>query len=490
MGTSTEIERKYEVPNGFQLPDLAGVASVTGVGDPAEHSLDATYFDTPGLTLAKNRMTLRRRTGGHDAGWHLKRPAGADRSETRVPLGKNPKSPPGAVVKQIRDLVGGDVLAPVARIRTRRVERPLRAADGAVLALVADDVVTSETPGDVALVQRWREIEVELVDGPRTLLDAVDRALRAAGARPARDVSKLARALGDRLPKREKEPTAKPEQRPLPDTPLARYLDAQRAAIAQHEPGVRAGDPESVHKMRVATRRLRSTLKTFKLKAELDAELKWLADRLGAVRDGDVLTERLHAAIDALPPENVVGPVKARIRGTLAAQTAKGREELNAALDSDRFRRLVAAVTALPHANGTGDPRTRVRKAVRRADRRLDAARRARRDRDERLHDARKAYKRARYAVEVLEPAAGKPASRLVERLTELQDTLGAHQDSIVAGKLLRQHGMRAHAAGENAFTYGILLAEQRHAGERSLAEVPRVSRRAGSAKVRKWLTR
>jgi len=493
MATSTEIERKYEVPSGFRLPDLAGVGAVASVGDPAEHRLDATYFDTPELTLGKNRMTLRRRTGGTDAGWHLKRPAGADRSETHAPLGKKSEHPPAAVLRPIRELVGGDVLGPVARIRTRRVERPLRAADGSVLALVAEDTVTSQAPGARAVVQRWRELEVELVDGPRALLDEVDRALRKAGARPSRSKSKLARALGDRLPQPKESAAGQNEsaagQRDR--TPLGRYLEAQRVALEEHEPGVRAGEPEAVHKMRVATRRLRSTLKTFKMNTRLDAELKWLADRLGAVRDGDVLTERLRAAVAALPPENVVGPVQARIRSTLAAETARAREKLNAALDSDRYRRLVAAVAALPTANAAnaaGDPHTRVRKAIRRADRRLDLAQRARRDRDAHLHDARKAYKRARYAVEVLAPVAGKPAGKLVDRLTDLQDALGAHQDSIVAGALLRRHGMRAHAAGENGFTYGLLLAEQRHAGDRALAEVPEARRRASDPKVRRWL--
>src|SRR3954470_7265597 len=97
MASKTEVERKYEVPVDFAMPDLTGVAGVAAVGDPVEHQLDATYFDTADMRLAANRMTLRRRTGGTDAGWHVKRPAGADaRTETQLPLkpGRNEQPPP------------------------------------------------------------------------------------------------------------------------------------------------------------------------------------------------------------------------------------------------------------------------------------------------------------------------------------------------------------------------------------------------------------
>jgi CHAD domain-containing protein len=131
----------------------------------------------------------------------------------------------------------------------------------------------------------------------------------------------------------------------------------------------------------------------------------------------------------------------------------------------------------------------RVRRTLRRADRRLaDAGRAEPPDRDVPLHEARKAYKRARYAAETVGPLAGKPAKRLAKALTRLQDVLGAHQDAIVTGQLLRELGAEADRAGENTFTYGLLEERQHEAGERSLRKLPKARRKANRRTVRRWL--
>jgi CHAD domain-containing protein len=515
MAVQREIERKYEVPVDFAVPDLAGVNGVATVDDPVEHDLSATYYDTPGLRLAAQRITLRRRTGGHDAGWHLKRLADrGDRTETQLPLGAEADGVPAEVMAAVRVLSRGEPLQPVAHIATRRLERALRDRDGTVLALVADDVVNSEAFGDPAVLQQWRELEVELVEGGRPLLDRVDRVLADAGAQPSGTGSKLARALADRYPSGS--PVARVEGTAA--GALVDYIRAQRDAIVDTDPGVRAGDPEAVHDMRVATRRLRSTLRTFRpvLNAEntepLRDELQWLGGLLGAVRDGDVMEQRLFAAIAAEPPELVVGPVAAHIHQRLQARTGQARTLLVEALDGPRYvallDRLDELVASPPAAPVTRSGLHRLaRKAIRRADRRLAEADRAPEpgraagvhalrltlpsggDRNVKLHEARKAYKRGRYAVELLRPLAGKPAKRLAERLTELQDVLGTHQDATVTGALLRDYGMRAHLDGDNAFTYGLLHARQYHAGEETLRELRRVRRAATRRKVRRWLT-
>jgi CHAD domain-containing protein len=492
MATKTEVERKYDVPVDFALPDLTGVRGVALVDEPAKHRLDATYYDTAGLRLASREVTLRMRSGGHDAGWHLKRPAGGgDRAETRFPLDGHGREVPPALAAQVRALSRGEPLAPVAHVRTRRLERPLRDADGRVLALLADDVVSSEAMGDKAVIQEWRELEVELVDGSRQVLDALDAALRAAGAVPAKAPSKLARALAGRYQGRERGD----------DGTVSAYLRRQRDAIIDNDPGVRDGDPEAVHDMRVATRRLRSTLRTFRPLLDADrseplrAELRWLGAELGAVRDGDVMAERLAAAVAAEPPELVVGPVAARIRGRLAARTAEARERLIATLDGPRYAALLDALdelidTAPPDEAKPKRLRRLARKALRRADNRLDSADRAGSDRDVRLHDARKAYKQARYAAEAVSPLAGKPARKLSKRLADLQDVLGAHQDSITSSQLLRDYGMRAYLDGDNAFTYGLLHARQQEAGERVLDGLIDARRRSEEPKVRRWIER
>jgi CHAD domain-containing protein len=300
---------------------------------------------------------------------------------------------------------------------------------------------------------------------------------------------------------------------------LHRYLVEHRDALRANEPGVRAGDAEAVHDMRVAARRLRSTLRTFRPLLDRDRteplreELRWLGRLLGAARDDDVLAERLLVTVREEPPELVVGPVVSRIRRRLAVDASQARTKLLAGLDSARYAKMLAALDAVvddPDLPQPGRRRLRrlARRALRRADRKLDEAgpvdaagappRSAPEGRligldtdlDGRLHDARKAYKRARYAAEAVAGLAPRPAQRLVKGLKALQDTLGEHQDTVVARGLLREDGMRAYGEGENAFTYGLLYGRERARGDRALATLGRVRDRAARPSTRRWLGR
>jgi CHAD domain-containing protein len=535
MAEKLEVERKYELPDGFVMPSMIGIADVAGVTAPDDQQLDAIYYDTEGLRLTSGRVTLRRRSGGNDAGWHLKRPSGGERSELQVPAKPKQHNAPPEITTQIRALTRGEPLRPIAHIRTHRVEHGLQNAAGTTIALVADDTVDTESLVGAGVVQRWRELEVELVDGSPADLDRIDRALRDAGARPSASPSKLSRALGPDHPA----PAGASPPRSAARRALVVYVAAQRDAVVEHDPQVRAGDAEAVHKMRVATRRLRSTLRTFApvlnaSEGDLDRlhdEVKWLTGLLGEVRDGDVMSGRLADLLAAEPPELVLGPVAARIAQQLAARTGDARSRLIEGLDSQRYITLLndldALVTAVGAEDTSGDggkdagkgagkgagrvSKRRLarlaRRAVRRADRRLASADAATatdnavtdnaatdnaaadgKTRDERLHEARKAYKRARYAAELATPIAGKPAAKLADRITELQDVLGAHQDSIVTAELLRAYAVRAHSDGDNAFTYGLLHARQAEHGRAALAELPGARRRASRRKVRRWL--
>src|SRR5258705_9644141 len=126
MATMTEIERKFVAPDGFALPDLTAIPGVASVDDPVELNLDATYYDTTSLALARHRMTLRRRRGGHDAGWHLKRPAGGDRTELQLPATTRSRRVPAELIAEVWAVSRGDEFVPVARIRNRRVGPRLR----------------------------------------------------------------------------------------------------------------------------------------------------------------------------------------------------------------------------------------------------------------------------------------------------------------------------------------------------------------------------
>ncbi|MFI5935553.1 CHAD domain-containing protein [Actinoplanes sp. NPDC051494] len=472
MQTATETERKYDVPAGFTLPVLAGAGGVRGLGEAADHDLDATYFDTEDLRLARNKRTLRRRTGGTDAGWHLKTPGdGSSRTEYRLPLDGD--AVPGELAGEVRTIVRTRELTPVARLRTHRIETPLHDADGRVLALVAQDEVTAGTDRGE---ESWQEIEVELVDGGPEVLDAVEELLLAAGASVASGPSKLARALGDRL--------STVKSRPKKINPVLRYAREQRETIEELDAGVRAGDPEAVHKMRVSTRRLRSTLKTFKGSFDPDratplrGELKWLADSLGAVRDAQVLTGKLGAAAEPFPE------VAAQIAEKLAADAEAGRVALAADLDSDRYLALLDAVDDLIDDPAPDDETAphRAAKALRHADRLLDEA--TAEGADGELHEARKTFKQARYAVEVFSGGAGKPGKSLVKALTALQDVLGAHQDTVVAREVLQNLAWER----PNAFDYGILFARQEQVADEALLELPAVTEKSRKAKVRAWL--
>lgn len=273
------------------------------------------------------------------------------------------------------------------------------------------------------------------------------------------------------------------------------YLRAQRRAIAENEAGVRAGDEDAVHDMRVAIRRTRSTLRSFRGmwdRERVDAlrgELKWLADRLGPVRDGQVMIARLAEAVRAEPRQLVVGPVEARIHQHLGHDTSDALERVRGALDGDRYPAMLAEFDAVVEAaadQGDGWVRKRVRKAVRRADRMLDGADAPEHhERDIQLHEARKAYKRARYAAE---PFDRKPARRLAKSLKALQDVLGVHQDTVVTRAVLRELGMRSFREGGNSFTYGLLHARQQAAGEEALTDLPSATKRARRKKLRGWL--
>ena len=198
----TETERKYDVDAGFVVPDLAGSGGVDSMGPPDVQHLAATYYDTDDLRLIGSRITLRRRTGGDDAGWHIKLPVGGDtRRELHFPLDLPGHPVPEEIAARVARWSGGAPLRPVARLETRRTVNRLLDQAGQVLAEVADDQVTGSRP-DPAGPDRWqqqdawREVEVELKSGTPEVLDAAAAGLAAAGARPSRSASKLARVLG------------------------------------------------------------------------------------------------------------------------------------------------------------------------------------------------------------------------------------------------------------------------------------------------------
>jgi CHAD domain-containing protein len=519
-----EVERKFETDEGFSLPDLTGVGEVAGVGDPEEQSLEATYYDTPDLRLLRSRVTLRRRTGGADAGWHLKLPRGdGARRELHQPVGRAARTAPRAVVAPVLGLLGTAAAEPVATVSTRRVVHRLLDEGGRVLAEVADDTVVGTAfatdPGEPATVTTWRELEVELVDGDEALLEAVTERLVAAGARPSAVPSKVGRVLDGRLPAPAApapEPAAaegkagkgkkggkgkeKAPVRSAGEVVLA-AVAGQLQALRDADLAVRTEQPEGVHDLRVACRRLRSILAAFRpvLDREhtdpLRAELQWVGAQLSGARDAEVALSHLRELVAAQPVELVLGPVAARLQQTEIKDHQAGARRVTRTLTDPRYLQLLDAldallaeppVTELAHAPASAQLADAVRRTGKRLRRVVDAAREAEgAERHHLLHEVRKATKRVRYTAEVAEAEFGAPATALVDCTKQVQDQLGAAQDTVVTRDVAVRVGRAAFAAGENAWTYGRLhgLEEARaEAAETGFWTLERELRRAVKA--------
>ncbi|MFE6052333.1 CHAD domain-containing protein [Kitasatospora sp. NPDC056446] len=280
---------------------------------------------------------------------------------------------------------------------------------------------------------------------------------------------------------------------------LARIAE-QTAVLAGLDDAVRADEPDAVHRMRVACRRLRSALRTFRrlfapgTTEELVGELRWLAAALGGARDREVLAERLAAQARELPAECGPERIAAALERWGEAEYRQVWPEVVAALDSPRRRAVGDALATL-----LADPPLR-RRAARPAvpELSLVAAREQRRtgdrvraalaaapgDRDRALHEARKAAKRARYAGETAVPAAGARAERYAARMKAVQEVLGEHQDAVVAAATLAGHA----ATGGEPFGYGVLYGRQLAAEAAARERLPQVwkrARRAGTARFR-----
>ena len=268
---------------------------------------------------------------------------------------------------------------------------------------------------------------------------------------------------------------------------------------------MRADEFDSVHQMRVTTRRLRATLRSFgtviprSATSELAAELKWLGGLLGEARDGEVLPRHLLASLEQVPVELLIGPVQARVQGHFAPPRASAREQVIKALGSVRYAKLLANLDRLAHDPPLGPQAAApardvlpaaVRKAYRQADKRMRRARRAPRgqDRDVALHEARKSARRARYAAEAARPAAGKPARKFARQMKKVQSVIGDHQDTVIARQAARDLGIGAHLAGENAFTYGLLYERELHRAERLQARARTVWKHASRPRYRTWM--
>ncbi|MGH3507067.1 MAG: CHAD domain-containing protein, partial [Nocardioidaceae bacterium] len=448
MASYMEIERKYDVGQHLIGPELHEVPGVASVGQPVTHDLDATYFDTADLDLLRVHVTLRRRSGGEDEGWHLKLPGDGDtREEVRRPLSgdgsgsHDAREVPVELLDRVRVVVLDHPVIPVARIRTRRRTSLLMDNGGRVLAEFCDDEVTAERLHPDRESTSWREWELELVDGDELLLERAEELILAGGAAPASGPSKLARILGPALESLQDAAASSPtlSSDATAGETLAAYITAMVGRLRQHDPLVRQDAEDAVHQMRVACRRLRSALATYRPILERSStdpirdELKWLGGELSLARDSEVIQARLESLVRDEPVELVMGPVTARLEGYLRERHRTGREHAQAALESDRYFRLLETLDDLAaHPPLTDAARTpaatllprllhrdakRLRKRVRAASEATTPE-----SRDRALHEVRKAAKRLRYGADSAVPVLGQRAKALSEMAEAVQD--------------------------------------------------------------------
>jgi CHAD domain-containing protein len=494
-----EREAKLAAPPGFDLPPLGGPEDGYAAEPLAARRLSTTYYDTPDLRLARWGASLRYRPG---EGWTVKLPEGEHgvllvRAEHV--FGGDGRRPPAEALALVRPFVRTAQLSPAVRMRTLRRPVELREPAGSRLAEVVDDEV--QVLDGRRVVARFRELEVELDEAADAdlLQEVLDRLL-AAGAQAAEPTPKYLRALGGRERTLGPEVVAPEVGDGASVEELLRHdLAAGTLRLFRHEAGVRLGeDPEAVHQARVATRRIRSTLRTFSKLLDkewtdrLRGDLKWLADLLGEVRDADVMLERFSGHLEALPAADA--KAGRRLLATLADQRDHARRRLLGAMAQEKYAVLLddvvaaaAAPALLPGADRPAaevmpplvrKPWRRLRKAVRQAG--DDPA-------DDQLHQIRIRAKRARYAAEAVEPVIGTPAEDFADAVADLQSVLGDHQDAVVGEAWLREAA--AASRRDVALVAGLLIAAERSSAADTRDRWPKVWKAANRKRLRAWLS-
>ena len=373
--SALEIEAKFAVDSSAELPDLTTLPEIGSVAREEHHELSAIYFDTPDLRLTRAKMTLRRRTGGNDSGWHIKTPTAAGRQELHAPLDDAADGNyivPAELLAEIRSLVRNLPLKPIAQVDNKRTEITYADPEGNPVVEFCDDHVTAKSFLPAGKETRWREWEVELTGvaaeaaqaaeapaanapAPANLLQLCSEALIAAGAFPSKSPSKLATALGDSvdnvpLPPSMRESTVEPGSAAAA---VIAALQTNRDKIIEYDPKVRANEWDSVHQMRVATRELRSHMETFHgivegpQIAHIESELKSLAGLLGVARDAEVVEERWQSLLASEDSDVLDEATRDHLAHDMGREYRRAHRHVIGALNSDRYLGLLEELDQL-----------------------------------------------------------------------------------------------------------------------------------------------
>ena len=500
METHVEQEVKLQVPRRFDLRLLEAGVNGYRASPVEEHKLFTVYYDTDDLRLIRWGSGLRHRKG---QGWTLKLPViDEDTSDDGIPALKRVEyafpeegtRPPARALDLVTAFLRGKPVMPVARLRTVRKSLRLHGTGGQEIAEVVDDDVRVMRDGHVA--HRFREVEVELLDGASaSILAELTKWLQDAGAGPFDVTSKAVRALGAAATLPPELTVSCPAAESAPADVVRYALASSVDELLHHDVALRLNmDPEVVHKARVATRRLRSDLRS--LLPLLDEDwaqslrdhVKWLGDELGSVRDADVLVARLRRDAAQLPDEDT--DAAEEVIDLFDAQTTAARRRLEGVMHEKHYvellDELVSAAANLrlsPEAERPAAdvlptlverPWKKLRKAVGALPDDAD---------DDALHQIRIKAKRCRYAAEAIAPVFGKPVARFAKRVEALQTVLGELHDAVVAEQRLRQIKGEAHA-----FVAGGLAAIEAQAASKVRDSWRKVWKKAAKKKLRSWM--
>jgi CHAD domain-containing protein len=498
MGRSEEREVKLGAPPSFRLPSFDDLDDGVVARPHEPQRLQTIYLDTDELTLTRWGLSLRHRQG---EGWTLKLPSeetGDLLVRTELTFEGDSRRPPAPATELVRAYVRTAALGPQVRLRTLRRRLDLHDADGVVVVRLFDDEVSVLDGRRVAA--RFRELEAEATqETPDGLLDSIVDQLRSEGAGKPDPTPKIVRALGQRALEPPEVEVAKLSSNPTAGEVAERAIAASVIRLIRHDVVVRLDtDPEGVHQARVATRRLRSDLRTFEPLVSTDwarslrDELGWLADALGRVRDGDVMLGRMRTRAASLPDASAPGT--RRVLASLERERNVAFDELQDAMRSDRYLSLLDLLVAAarePSLAGDADlPAKEVLPGlVGRPWKKLAKAVKAIGDPplDEDLHAVRIRTKRARYAAEAVAPVLGQRARAFASDAADLQDVLGDYNDAVVAERRLREWSTHARSR-EAIFAAGELAGLERAAGDAARAGWRKTWKQLDSRKPQTWM--
>jgi triphosphatase len=470
-------------------PSAAGLAVVPGRAS----ELADVYYDTQDWRFFRAGYALRVRRDGESAEATMKARVPAEgglrrRREISEPLEgvETLKGIPGPVGERARRLAGTADLRPLFEVRTRRRTFALRTETPFSGEIVEDtsgnirrqnseqDAIVAEIALDVSEIfanggasTHLSRIEVEvgsdaaIHDGVGDFVQVLREALKLRPTRRSKFRTGLSVAGLSPEVAPDLGPTKIDATMSCGEVAFA-ILRRHFAAMMAHEPGVRLGeDPEELHDMRVATRRLRAALKLYsdalpKRSERYERDLRWVGGALGEVRDLDVHLQRLS---EEAASRN--GEVLEEVVSLLRERRVEARRGMLEALDSNRYERLIANFSATLRRGRSPSPTAPILEAAPNLVR--DRYKKVRKSANtlsedsppEHFHELRKKGKRLRYAWEPLQEIYGKPAQKMVKLLKNMQDDLGDHQDLIVAAGLMEELGSAGDRPPQDAFSMG-----------------------------------